>query len=392
MTRSEIALGAIEGFDGVLMRPGEPEYDDARRVFNGMIDRYPALIARCASADDVAAVVLMARREQVELTVRAGGHGVSGAAVADDAVCCDLRGMKEITIDPVARTARVEAGVLWGELDAATEEHGLVVTGGRVSSTGVAGLALGSGSGWIERSFGFTCDNMIAAEVVTGGRRQVVASGRENPGLFWGLRGGGGNFGIVTAFRFRLHPLGPIVLGGMLVYPAAMAGDVVRYYRDFMATAPDALGTGLAFLTAPPADFVPEPMHGHPVVGIICCYTGSIEAGEAAMRPLREFGPPGIDLIQPMPYVEVQKLLDDGNPSGIQNYWSADFLAELPDEAVDTLVAHATMPVPRSRRSCSWLVVAPPPGSRRVRQPSASAPRHGTSTTSRCGPTPPTPT
>jgi len=179
---------------------------------------------------------------------------------------------------------------------------------------------------------------------VTGDGRQVIASERETPGLFWGLRGGG-NFGIVTAFHFRLHPLGPIVLGGMLVYPAAMAGDVVRYYRDFMATAPDALGTGLAFLTAPPADFVPEPLRGHPVVGIICCCTGAIEAGAAALRPLRAFGPPGIDLIQPMPYVEVQKLLDDGNPSGIRNYWSADFLAELPDEAVDTLVAHATKPV-----------------------------------------------
>jgi len=346
MTTSEITTFAIDGFDGSLMHPFDPGYDEARRVFNGMIDRYPAVIARCTSADDVAAVVRMAQRERLELTVRAGGHGVSGSAVADDAVCCDLRGMKGITIDPMARTARVEAGVLWGELDAATQEHGLAVTGGRVSSTGVAGLVLGSGSGWIERSFGFTCDNLISAEVVTADGRQVVASERENPGLFWGLRGGGGNFGIVTAFHFNLAPLGPIVLGGMLVYPASIAGDVVRFYRDFMATAPDALGTGLTFFTAPPADYVPVPVRGHPVVGIICCYTGSPADGEEAVRPLREFGPPpAIDMIQPMPYVAVQQLLDAGNPSGLQNYWSADFLAELPDEAVDTLVALATKPV-----------------------------------------------
>jgi len=345
MTSSEIAKLAIGGFGGVLTHPQDPGYDEARQVFNGMIDRRPAVIARCTSADDVAAVVLMARREGLDMTVRGGGHGVTGAAIADGAVCCDLRGMKGITIDLEARTARVEAGVLWGELDAATQEHGLAVTGGRVSSTGVAGLALGSGSGWIERSFGYTCDNLIEAEVVTADGRQVVASERVNPGLFWGLRGGGGNFGIVTAFHFRLHPLGPIVLGGMLIYPAAMANDVVRFYRDFMATAPDALGTGLAFLTAPQTDFVPEPVRGEPVIGVICCYTGSIEDGAEALRPLREFGPPGLDMIEPMPYVAVQQLLDAGNPAGLQNYWSADFFDELPDEAIDRLVAHATKPV-----------------------------------------------
>ena len=233
----------------------------------------------------------------------------------------------------------------WGELDAATQEHGLAVTGGRVSSTGVAGLALGSGSGWIERSFGFTCDNLLQAEVVTADGRIVTASADENADLFWGLRGGGGNFGIVTRFEFQLHPLGPIVLGGMLMYPAAVGHELVRFYRDFMTSAPDELGTGMAFVTAPPLDFVPEPVRGQPVIGIVCCYTGSIDDGVEALRPLREFEPLGLDMVEPMPYVAVQQLLDEANPKGMHNYWTADFLAELPDEAIDVLVDHATNPV-----------------------------------------------
>lgn len=349
MTNDEMTRVCVDGFGGVLVHPEDPAYDDARQLFNGMIDRYPAVIARCANADDVAAVVMMARRSRFDLTVRAGGHGVSGAALADDAVCIDLRDMKGITVDPVRRTARVEAGVTWSELDAATQAHGLAVTGGRVSTTGVAGLAVGGGSGWIERSFGLTCDNLLEAEVVTADGRFVVASDVENPGLFWGLRGGGGNFGIVTAFHFRLHPVGPIVLGGMLVYPASMARDVVRFYRDFMPTAPDALGTGLAFVTAPPLDDVAA-THREPVVCVICCYTGSVAEGGEVLRPLRSFGPPMHDLVQPMPYVTLQQLSDDHNPPGRPNYWSGDFLAELPDEAIDRLVLRATAPVsPLSR-------------------------------------------
>jgi len=345
MTTTPSTTFDLPGFSGQLIRPGDGEYDDARRVFNAMIDRSPVLIARCANADDVAAAVGLARDQDLPLSVYGGGHGVTGSAVCDAGVCVDMRGMKEIDVDPDARTARAEAGLTWGELDAATQEHGLAVTGGRMSETGVAGLALGSGSGWLERKIGFTCDNMVEAEVVTADGRQVRASEDENPDLFWGLRGGGGNFGVVTAFRFRLHPVGPIVLGGMLMYPAAMAGELVRFYRGFMTEAPDEVGSALAFITAPPEEFVPEPVRGQPVCGVIVCYAGSVEDGEEALRPLREFGPPGIDMVAPMPYVAIQQLINPGNPKGMQNYWSADFLADLPDEAVDTLVEHATKPV-----------------------------------------------
>jgi FAD/FMN-containing dehydrogenase len=335
----------LDGFRGQLLHPGDDGYDEARKVFNAMIDRSPALVARCASADDVAAVVKLAGAENLPLSVYGGGHGVTGSAVCDAGLCVDLRGMKGIEVDAGSRTVRAEAGLTWGELDAATQAHGLAVTGGRVSTTGIAGLALGSGSGWLERKVGFVCDNLIQAEVVTADGRQVIASEQENDDLFWGLRGGGGNFGVVTAFHLRLHPIGPIVLGGMLMYPAAMARDVVRFWRDFMLGAPDEVGSGLAFITAPPEEFVPEPVRGQPVIGIVLCYAGPVEEGEKTLQPLREFGPPGIDLVQAMPYVAVQQLLDAANPKGLQNYWSADFYAELPDEAVDVLVEQATKPV-----------------------------------------------
>ena len=211
------------------------------------------------------------------------------------------------------------------------------MTGGRVTGTGIAGLALGSGSGWLERALGYTCDSLLAAEVVTADGRQVRASEDENPELFWGLRGGGGNFGIVTAFHFRLHEVGPIVLGGMLMYPTDIAPELVRFYRDFMLEAPNAVGTGLAFISAPPLDFIPEPVRGKPVIGVVVCCTGPVEEAEELMRPLREFGPPALDIVQPMPYVAVQQLLEPGAQKGMQNYWTADFLDELPDEAVEAL-------------------------------------------------------
>jgi FAD/FMN-containing dehydrogenase len=332
-------------FAGTLIHPGDGEYDEARKVFNGMIDRSPALIARCANASDVAKVVDLARDEDLPLSVYGGGHGVTGAAVCDAGICLDLRGMKQITVDRDARTARVEGGTTWGEVDAATQEHGLAVTGGRVSMTGVGGLALGSGSGWLERSLGFTTDNLLSAEVVTADGRQVVASAVENPDLFWALRGGGGNFGVVTAFNLRLHPVGPIVLGGMLLFPAAAARELVRFYRDFMLKAPDEVGTGLAFITAPPEEFVPEPVRSTPVVGIVCCYNGPVDEGQRALQPLRDFQPIGLDMVGPMPYVAVQQLLDPPAIKGTQNYWTADFFADLPDDAVDVLVEHATNPV-----------------------------------------------
>jgi FAD/FMN-containing dehydrogenase len=345
MTDTRATTFELPGFRGELFHPGDAQYDEARKVFNGMIDRSPALIARCASADDVAAAVNLAREQDLPLSVYGGGHGVTGSAVVDAGICIDLRGMKAIDVDPKARTVRAEGGLMWGELDAATQEHGLAVTGGRASDTGVGGLALGSGSGWLERKLGYTCDNLVEAEVVTADGRQVVASDDENADLFWGLRGGGGNFGVVTAFHLRLHPIGPIVLGGMLMYPAAMAADLTKFWRDFMLSAPDEVGSGMAFITAPPEEFVPEPVRGHPVIGVILCYAGDPDEGEEVLRPLREFGPPPMDMVDRMPYTAVQQLIDPGNPKGLQNYWSADFFEELPDKAVDTFVERATKPV-----------------------------------------------
>jgi FAD/FMN-containing dehydrogenase len=335
----------LPGFGGELLRPGGSGYDDTRSVFNGMINRRPAVIARCTNADDVAAAINVARDRDIALSIYGGGHGVTGSAVVDAGICADLRTMSRIDVDPDQRVARVEGGAKWGAIDAATQEHGLAVTGGRVSDTGIGGLAVGSGSGWLERKFGFTCDNLVKAEVVTADGRQVIASEDENPDLFWGLRGGGGNFGVVTAFHLRLHPVGPIVFAGQLMYAAPMAGDLVRFYRDFILAAADEVCGGVAFITAPPEEFVPEPVRGQPVVGVIVLYAGDPAEGEEAFRPLREFGPPGLDMVQPMPYVAVQQMIDAPNPRGRLNYWNADFYGTLPDEAIDAFVGRATKPV-----------------------------------------------
>lgn len=335
----------LPGFGGELVRPSDSAYDETRSVFNAMIDRRPGVIARPTSADDVAAAVNVARDQDIALSIYGGGHGVTGSAVVDAGITVDLRSMSRIDVDPDQRVARVEGGAKWGAIDAATQEHGLAVTGGRVSDTGIGGLALGSGSGWLERKFGFTCDNLVKAEVVTADGRQVIASEDENPDLFWGLRGGGGNFGVVTAFHLRLHPVGPIVLGGQLMYLASQAGDLLRFYRDFMQSAPDEVCGGVAFITAPPEEFVPEPVRGQPVIGVVVLYAGDPAEGEEAFRPLREFGPPGLDMVQPMPYVAVQQLIDPANPRGRLNYWNADFYAALPDDAIDTFVERATQPI-----------------------------------------------
>jgi FAD/FMN-containing dehydrogenase len=344
MVTSATSLG-IPGFGGQVLAPGDGGYDEARAVFNAMIDRHPAMIAVCGSTADVVAAVKFAREQSLPMSVYGGGHSVTGASVVDDGLVIDMRGMKGIAVNAQERTVRAEAGLNWGEFDAATQEHGLAVTGGRVPDTGIAGLALGSGSGWLERKLGFTCDNLIGAEVVTADGRVVKASEDENPELFWGLRGGGGNFGIVTAFYLQLHPIGPIVLGGLLAWPAPMAGEVARFWRDFMMSAPDEVGSALAFLTAPPADFVPEPVRGHPILGCVVCYAGDPAEGARVMQPLREFGPPPLDLLGEIPYVAVQDLITEANPHGRRNYWTADFLSELPDEAIDALVEHGNNPV-----------------------------------------------
>jgi FAD/FMN-containing dehydrogenase len=341
MTETTLSL---PGFAGTVMRPGDAAYDEARTVFNGLIDSRPALIARCTSTSDVAAAVRHARANNLTVSVYGGGHGVTGSAVAEGSLCVDLRGMKTADVDVESRTVRAAAGLTWGELDAATQEHGLAVTGGRVPSTGVSGLALGSGSGWLERKCGFTCDNLLSAELVTADGNVVTASGTDNPELFWGLRGGGGNFGIVTTFTFALHQIGPMVWGGMIIFPPQRAGEVMRAYRDFVAKAPDEVGSGLAFVTAPDEEFVPEPARGHPMVGIICCYVGRPEDGPAAYAPLLEMEP-AMAMVDVMPYVVVQGLIEGGNQKGALNYWTGDFYDDLPDEAIDALVEIATQPV-----------------------------------------------
>ena len=330
-------------FAGELVRPGDPQYDALRRVFNGAVDRRPALIARCTGPGDVIAAVNHARDRGLEIAVHGGGHGVRGHAVCDGGVMVDLRPMNGIAIDAEHRRARVQAGVTWRELDAATQADGLAVTGGRVSSTGVAGFTLGSGSGWLERKLGLAADNLLSAEVVLADGSLVTASEDEDPDLFWGLRGGSGNFGVVTLFEFALHPVGPIVLGGMLLYPGSRAGDVLRVFRDFMADAPDELGAAAALITAPPAPFVPEPTRGTPVLGIIVCYAGDPAEGERVIAPLRDYGPPVADLVQAMPYTAVQQLIDPTMPAGLHHHWGGDFLAELPDDAIDAFCSAASV-------------------------------------------------
>jgi FAD/FMN-containing dehydrogenase len=334
----------IPGFRGTLIHPGDAEYDEARTVFNGMIDRRPALIARCTSAEDVSAAVKFARAQRLPISVYGGGHGVTGSAVIDAGLVVDLRGMKAINVDPKAKTVRAEGGLNWGEFDAATFAHGLVCTGGRVTTTGIAGLALGSGSGWLERKYGFTCDNLFEAEVVTADGRIVRASETENSDLFWALRGGGGNFGIVTAFHLRLHELPPLVYAGMLVFPMERAAEVLVAYREFVTDAPDEVGSAFAYLCAPPVDFVPQEAWGMPIAAIVCCYAGPLEEGEQAFAPLRDLEPL-MNMTGPMPYVAVQQLLDPANPKGRLNYWSAEFLDDLPDKAVDALTELAGQPV-----------------------------------------------
>ena len=350
--------------DGEVIVPGDPPYEEARKIWNGRIDRHPAAVVRCTSSADVAASVSFAARHGLLLAVRCGAHSTPGYSTCDGGVVIDLRPMNRVTVDTETRTARVQGGTVWAELDAATQEHGLAVTGGRVSDTGVGGLAVGSGSGWLERMYGFTCESLISAEVVTAAGEVVTASETENPDLFWGLRGGGGNFGVVTEFEFNLHPVGPILTAGMLLWHRDKAGDVIRFYRDFLAEAPDEVAGGVALLTAPPAPFVPEELQGKPAVAVIYCYVGDPAVGEATVERLREFGSPAMDVIQPMPYVALQSMLDPGNPRGIHEYFKVDWLASLPDEAIDTFVAEGErLPAPFGQ-----LILAPMGGA--VRQSS----------------------
>jgi len=327
------------GFAGELIGPDHTSYDAARRVFNGMIERRPALIVRCTRANDVVWAIRAALDHGLTLSVYGGGHAVTGSAVCDAGIVVDLRGMKRIAVDPYARTVRAEGGVTWGELDAATEAHGLVMTGGRNPTTGIGGLTLGSGSGWLERKFGLVCDHLFKAEIVTANGQLVIASDEENPELFWALRGGGGNFGVVTAFHFRLHALGLTLLAGAVLYSQERAEAAARHYRDFMQAAPDEICGAMSFTAFATVPFVPEQYRGKPALSIIAAYAGPLDEAGRALAPLRGFGTPVLDLVRPMAYTELQALTESAFPPGARYYWSADTFRELPDQAIKVLAS-----------------------------------------------------
>jgi FAD/FMN-containing dehydrogenase len=320
-----------------LITRADARYDDARAVFNAMIDRYPAVIARCATPGDVASALEIARRERLAVAVRAGGHSVAGMSVNDGGIVIDVRPMKQIAVDPRTRTVSAGAGVTWGEFDAATQLHGLATTGGRVSTTGIAGFTLGGGSGWAERKFGLACDNLVSVDLVTADGEQLTASATSHPDLFWALHGGGGNFGVATALEYQLHPLGPTVLAGLLLWPADAGREVARAYRDLAADAASELGSGLVFLTGPPDEFVPGYLQGKTVAGMALLWAGEPGDGQDAVRPFLELEP-AVNLVAPMPYAQFQQMIDD--PPGMRNYWSADYHDEFDDDALDVFVRY----------------------------------------------------
>lgn len=322
---------------GKLIQTDDPEYEGARKVFNGMIDRHPRVIVRCSDVADVISCVNFARSEDLPLSIRAGGHNVAGFATNDDGLVIDLSPMKGIRVDPERRTARVQAGCTWGDLDHATHAFGLAAPGGVVSTTGVAGLTLGGGIGHLTRPFGLACDNLISADVVTAEGQLIVAGETENADLFWALRGGGGNFGVVTSFEFRLHPVST-VYAGPIFWPLDQAAEVMKFYGDFITSAPEQLNGIFAFTVLPAAEPFPPNLHNRSVCGAMLNYVGPSDKGEAVTRPLAEFGTPDLVGLGPMPFPVLQTVFDAVSPPGHPNYWKADFVAGLHD---DLIQAHA---------------------------------------------------
>jgi len=333
---------------GKLLLPGADGYDAARTIWNAMIDRKPAAIVACADADDVSRSVTFASEHGLQLAVRSGGHNIAGSAVCDGGLMVSLAGMKAITVDPAARRARVGPGNTLGDVDTATQEHGLAVPLGINSTTGVAGLTLGGGFGWISRKHGLTIDSLLSAEVVTASGDKVRVSAKEHPDLFWAIRGGGGNFGVVTEFEFALHPIGPDVLAGLIVYPLSDARDVLRYYRDFCRTAPDEVSVYVVLRKAPPLPFLPEDVHGTEVLVLATLCVGDMTAAEQSLAPLRKFRKPIADVVSPHPYAGFQTAFDPLLTPGARNYWKSHNLGDLSDELLDTVLAAArTLPDPQ---------------------------------------------
>jgi FAD/FMN-containing dehydrogenase len=343
-----------QGFGGVLLRAGDAPYDEARTVFNAMIDKRPAMIAQCESAADVQAALRYGVEHELEIAVRGGGHGVAGTAVTDGGLVVDLRQMNSVQVDPSARIVRVGGGATWGDLDRACQRYLLATTGGRASTTGVAGLTLGGGSGWLERKFGLASDALISVELVTADGRLLIADETKNTELFWALHGGGGNFGVATSLTFHLHQL-PTTTLALLLWPASAGPDVLRAYRDLIEQgAPEELGGGVIFLTGPPEPFVPTHLHGQRLVGAAAIYVGSEAELREVFAPLFALSPEG-EMVAEMPYADIQSALDD--PPGFRNYWSAEHLSSLPDPAVQAFVdrsADMISPSPSQQAIVPW--------------------------------------
>jgi FAD/FMN-containing dehydrogenase len=318
-------------FSGQLLQPLDMAYEEARKIHNGLIDKKPAVIARCRGVADIVDAVKLAKNAQLEVAVRGGGHNVAGKATIDDGVMIDLSLMKGIHVDPAGRTARAQGGVLWKELNRETQVHGLAVTGGLVGSTGIAGLTLGGGLGWLMSKYGLALDNLRSAELVMADGRILRASQQENPDLFWAIRGGGGNFGIAASLEYNLHAVGPIVMGGVVAHPIQRGAEVLKFYRDQCALLPDDMTLAAGLITAPDGS-------GAKLVAVVGGHFGPQAAGEAAIKPLKAFGPPVMDAMGPIPYSTLNGLLDAAFPKGALNYWKAHFISALSDEAIETLL------------------------------------------------------
>ncbi|HVL92207.1 MAG TPA: FAD-binding oxidoreductase [Acidimicrobiales bacterium] len=348
MTMTPEAIKGLRArFRGTLLQPGEEGYEEARRVWNGAVDRRPRLIARCAGADDVVEAVRFARRHDLVVSVRGGGHSIAGLSVCEDGLMIDLSLMKAIRVDPAARRVKAAGGVLWGELDRATQPFGLATTGGVISHTGIAGLTLGGGLGHLMRKHGLTVDNLLSVSLVNAESRLIHVDAESHPDLFWGLRGGGGNFGVATSFEYQLHPVGPMILGGPILWPIDAAADVLRFVSDSVVDAPDELGITVGLVPAPPAPFVPVEWFGKPVAALVLAWVGDHSEGTRALARLRAVATPIADAVRPLPYVALQSLLDGGAPHGRHYYWKAHRLTTLSDDVIDVFIERiASMPGP----------------------------------------------
>jgi FAD/FMN-containing dehydrogenase len=320
-----------KAFTGQILLPNDPGYEVARKVHNGLIDKRPALIARCRGTADVVDALKLAREQRLEVAVRGGGHNVAGRATTEDGLMVDLSPMKGIYVDPKTRTARAQGGLTWNEFNRETQLHGLATTGGVVSSTGIAGLTLGGGLGWLMSKHALALDNLLSAEVVLADGRIVTASAGDNADLFWALRGGGGNFGVAISFEYRLHPVGPMVTGGLIAYPFNQAWDVLRHFRDVTASLPDEFTVFGGLVHAPDGS-------GEKLAALVLCHCGTLAAGEDAVRPIKGFGSPALDAVGPVPYSQLNAMLDAAYPQGALNYWKSSFLSNLSDDAIRAMI------------------------------------------------------